>query len=345
MSKRILPFKLKFLASMARPIDQNASIVDLFWADCLASDPDNPGLPKKRAVPSQSWFEAGLFCNFASNSKLYHVCNLPAAQEVTETKSPENESVNPHSTAIGLKQYRKWLQMAIYTVLLAGFPILLPFLWITATKRPTSDNESTLVLISLYIAFGISLAFDSMLYTVGLKYLPVSTFSLICASQLGFNAFFSYFLNSQKFPPIILHSVFLLTVSSTLLVFRPDPPDSTVKGKYAVCSRIHMHPQWYCWIRITSILVATLFGKVLKMESINGILNVTFSMSLVATCTILVGLFASGEWKTLEAEMEGFELGKTSFVMTGLDSIVRTDNVNWSHGIDFESVVSFCQCH
>lgn len=64
---------------------------------------------------------------------------------------------------------------------LAGFPILLPFLWITATKRPTSDNESTksssvLFLISLYIAFGISLAFDSMLYTVGLKYLPVSYF-------------------------------------------------------------------------------------------------------------------------------------------------------------------------
>lgn len=38
--------------------------------------------------------------------------------------------------------------------------------------------------------------------------------------------------------------------------------------------------------------------------------------SLVATLIIAVGLFASGEWKSLGREMTGFELGKASYVNT-----------------------------
>ncbi|KAK0574853.1 hypothetical protein LWI29_030129 [Acer saccharum] len=37
---------------------------------------------------------------------------------------------------------------------------------------------------------------------------------------------------------------------------------------------------------------------------------------LVASCVVFVGLFASNEWKTIPREMEEYELGKVSYVMT-----------------------------
>ncbi|GKU92503.1 hypothetical protein SLEP1_g6217 [Rubroshorea leprosula] len=75
-----------------------------------------------------------------------------------------------------------------------------------------------------------------MMYSIGLFYLPVSTFSLICASQLAFNALFSFFLHSQKFTPFIINFLVLLTISSTLLIFQADTSDHGLisKGMYAI---------------------------------------------------------------------------------------------------------------
>ncbi|KAK9936715.1 hypothetical protein M0R45_013543 [Rubus argutus] len=76
------------------------------------------------------------------------------------------------------------------------------------------------------------------LYSVGLSYLPVSTYSLICASQLAFNALFSFFFNSQKFTPYIVNSLVILTISSTLLVLQGDDETANSKkfskGKYLI---------------------------------------------------------------------------------------------------------------
>ncbi|RAL49957.1 hypothetical protein DM860_018271 [Cuscuta australis] len=38
--------------------------------------------------------------------------------------------------------------------------------------------------------------------------------------------------------------------------------------------------------------------------------------SFIATCCCVVGLFASGEWRSLKGEMEGYAKGKVSYVMT-----------------------------
>lgn len=38
--------------------------------------------------------------------------------------------------------------------------------------------------------------------------------------------------------------------------------------------------------------------------------------SIATSCVAVVGLFASGEWWTLKGEMDRFELGKVSYLMT-----------------------------
>ncbi|KAJ0018705.1 hypothetical protein Pint_10057 [Pistacia integerrima] len=46
------------------------------------------------------------------------------------------------------------------------------------------------------------------------------------------------------------------------------------------------------------------------------IIDIIFYPSIVATGASVVGLFASGEWKSLSKEMELYELGKVAYVMT-----------------------------
>jgi drug/metabolite transporter (DMT)-like permease len=215
----------------------------------------------------------------------------------------------------------KWLGTLVQLV---GFPILLPYYFISLPKNPTtntttihSNPPSTLTLASVYVSLGLLLAAECFLYSTGLMYLPVSTYSLICASQLAFNAFFSFFLNSQKFTPFILNSLVLLTISSILLVFETDSSSDSSgvsKGKYVI--------GLICTIGASAgsglmlCLTQLAFRKVIKKETFTVVMDMIVYQSLVATLAILVGLFATGEWKGLNNEMVDFELGKVSYIMT-----------------------------
>nr|CAB3450727.1 unnamed protein product [Digitaria exilis] len=127
------------------------------------------------------------------------------------------------STLLGRFYYNqggnsKWMSTFVQT---AGFPVLFIVLFLfrsKSTQTTTSSPEISGTKITLiYIVLGLLIAADDLMYSYGLLYLPVSTYSLICASQLAFNAVFSYFLNDQKFTPFIFNSVILLTFSAALL--------------------------------------------------------------------------------------------------------------------------------
>ncbi|KZV51056.1 putative purine permease 6-like [Dorcoceras hygrometricum] len=260
------------------------------------------------------------------------------------------ETNNQTSRFPFLKQYKWWIQMAIYSffvlagqnlgvllgrvyfdkggnskwmgtlVQVTGFPILFPFQWLTKTDKnsveiSTRKPSSPLILASVYLCLGIFLAADCMLYTIGLQYLPVTTYTLICASQLGFNALFSFFLNGQKFTPYILNSIVILTISSVLLVFQSDPGDSnkTSKKKYVIgflCT-LGASAGYGLMLPLTQLA----FQKIIKKETISAVIDMSIYQCMVATFVVVIGLFASGEWSTLDREMNRFESGKVSYVM------------------------------
>ncbi|KAL4627467.1 hypothetical protein ACB092_05G167800 [Castanea dentata] len=217
----------------------------------------------------------------------------------------------------------KWLGTVVQLI---GFPVLLPYYFIPSLKNLKTNSTattihskppSTLVLVSVYVSLGLLVVADCFLYSTGLMYLPVSTYSLICASQLAFNAFFSFFLNSQKFTPLIVNSLVLLTISSILLVFETDPSSDSSKvskGKYVIgliCT-VGASSGYGLVLSLTQLA----FKKVLKKETFTAVMDLIIYQSLVATLGALVGLFGSGEWKGLKTEMEEFELGKVSYIMT-----------------------------
>ncbi|XP_013615050.1 PREDICTED: probable purine permease 10 [Brassica oleracea var. oleracea] len=212
----------------------------------------------------------------------------------------------------------KWLATVVQLV---GFPVLLPYYLLsikthtTTTHRDDGKAASLKNRVLVYLVLGVLVGADCYLYSIGLLYLPVSTYSLICASQLAFNAFFSYFLNSQKLTPIILNSLLLLTISSTLLAFNNEDSNSqkVTKAQYVT--------SFLCTIGASAGfgLVLSLqqlaFRRVLKRQTFTEVMDMIIYMSLVASCVSLVGLFASSEWKTLSSEMDNYKLGKVSYVM------------------------------
>ncbi|KAI3697516.1 hypothetical protein L6452_30609 [Arctium lappa] len=213
----------------------------------------------------------------------------------------------------------KWMATLVQT---AGFPITFPFIFFfSSSKTPPQNHQITttkpswISIVALYMFLGVFMAADCMLYTIGLEFLPVSTYSLICASQLAFNAFFSHFLNGQKITPLITNSLVLLSFSSTLLVFQSDSEQTakTSKSKYVigfVCT-VAASAGYGLMLSVTQLS----FQKVLKSETYKVVFEMIVYQNLIASVVILVGLFASGEWKGIRVEMEGFESGKVSYLM------------------------------
>ncbi|KAL3833606.1 hypothetical protein ACJIZ3_008342 [Penstemon smallii] len=212
----------------------------------------------------------------------------------------------------------KWMASLVQVV---GFPILFPFQYITATTEQNHNEQNSnelfpRLLIAIYFCLGAFVAGNCMLYTIGLQYLPVTTFTLICVTQLGFNALFSFFLNAQKLTPYIINSIMLLTISSILLVFQTDSGESnkSSKRKFVIgflCT-LGASAGYALGLSLTQLAI----HKVIKKESISAILDVAIYQSMVASFVIVIGLFISGEWKKLGKEMEGFELGNVSYVFS-----------------------------
>uniref|UniRef100_A0A0E0G5Z5 Probable purine permease n=1 Tax=Oryza nivara TaxID=4536 RepID=A0A0E0G5Z5_ORYNI len=144
----------------------------------------------------------------------------------------------------------------------------------------------------------------------------MSTFVQTAGFPLAFNAVFSYFLNAQKFTPLIFNSVVLLTFSASLLGVDEDSQGITSisHGKYILGFLLTLGAS-ATYSLILSLMQVT-FEKVIKRETFSVVLNMQIYTALVATLASLVGLFASGEWMTLQGEMHAFQSGKLSYVMT-----------------------------
>ncbi|XP_075497260.1 putative purine permease 10 [Primulina tabacum] len=264
---------------------------------------------------------------------------------------PESAENNKKISLPWLEKYQWWIYMVVYSlfvlagqsvgtllggvyfdkggkskwmatfVQVAGFPVLLPFQWFAKDKKIDSELAITrkpsypLILSLVYLCTGIFVAGDCMLYSIGLQNLPITTYTLICASQLGFNALFSYFLNGQKFTPYIVNSLVLLTISSVLLVFQTDSGDSSKysRNKFVIgfLSTLGASAGYGLVLPLTQLA----FQKIIKKETLRAVLDMTIYQCAVATFVIVIGLFASGEWKTLNKEMNEYKLGKVSYIM------------------------------
>ncbi|KAL2901627.1 Purine permease 21 [Bienertia sinuspersici] len=248
-----------------------------------------------------------------------------------------------------INHYTKWLRIATYIVFLlagqttgvllirlyynkggnskwiatlmqiAGFPILIPLkLYLSATSHTTSQL-SLFYLILVYLAYGVVITADTIMYSNGILLIPVSTYSLLCATQLAFNVITSFFINAQKVTVLVLNSVVILTISACLLGINASNDGNNNSSKHEAKGKFVIG--FLCTIGASAAnalllsLVQYSFQKLHKDESFNTVVGMLLYPAMVASCFGVVGLFGSGDWRTLKGEIRDYQDGRVSYVM------------------------------
>nr|GMD04352.1 probable purine permease 11 isoform X1 [Ipomoea batatas] len=209
----------------------------------------------------------------------------------------------------------KWLMASTQS---AGFPFLIPFLFISSSPKihpnsPSNPPPSFLILALVSTVLGLLLAATDIFYSLALDYLPASTYSILNSSQLAFTALFSFLLNAQSFTPYIINAVILLTFSPMLLIFSQETTSSEVASKDDYMLGVLFTIAASACPALLFSLTQLVFEKIIKRETLKDTVILTVSQSFVATVVTLVGLFASGEWKGLRREMEGYNQGVLAY--------------------------------
>ncbi|XP_057861430.2 probable purine permease 11 [Cryptomeria japonica] len=218
-----------------------------------------------------------------------------------------------------------WLRTLLTSV---GSPLLiLPLLCNGPTQYSTLPTLSIKIkYLSICTVLGVLLAANNFLYSLGFYYLPVSTFALLCATQLAFTAVFSILIVKQRITHYILNSLVLITLGAVLLGIQ-------AKGE----TTKEVKSGEYKWGIFSTILASALAGFIhpvlqfvfnkLEKRSFAMVVETQALMYMAAGCVAVVGLMCSGDFKDISKEAQQFRAGERGYVFTLLWS-----GISWQIG-------------
>lgn len=195
--------------------------------------------------------------------------------------------------------FSSWLETAGWPIIL--FPIACAYYHRSKT-RPASENNNKLFFMKLpmFIAagvIGILTGLDDYLYAYGMARLPVSTSSLIIASQLAFTAGFAFLLVRQKFTSYSINAVFLLTIGAGVLAMHTsgDRPPNESSREYVIGF-------------LMTLAAAVLYGFILPLVELTYkkakqeisyalVMEIQMVLCLFATGVCTVGMLVNNDFK------------------------------------------------
>ncbi|KAL5992969.1 hypothetical protein ACLOJK_013889 [Asimina triloba] len=209
---------------------------------------------------------------------------------------------------------RKWLTSWLQT---AGFPFLLLILYVLHTRdranRPPKMLEPRLLASSAML--GLLVGLGNFMYSHGLSVLPVSTSSLLFATQLAFTAFFAFIIVRQKFTPYSINAVVLMTLGSVLLGVHKsgDRPPGVSNGEYMLGFVVTLGAAAMLGFVLPSIELA--YAKATKAITYPVVVQFQFVVMLFATVFCTVGMAANKDFSAMAREAREFELGPAKYYL------------------------------
>ncbi|RZC84739.1 hypothetical protein C5167_047523 [Papaver somniferum] len=215
---------------------------------------------------------------------------------------------------------RKWLSSFLQT---AGFPVLifpLIFLYIKPKLSTQNNDQSSSFFMEpklfLWSAIvGIVFGVSNFMYALGLSYLPVSTSTILFATQLCFTAIFAWLIVKQKFTAFIINAVIVMTLGSILLGINTngDRPIGVSKTQYLIGF-------------LMTLAAAALTGlgtPFVELSFIKATRNITYPtllqfqviLCLFGTCLNVIGMLINKDFQAIPREADMFELGKSKYYM------------------------------
>ncbi|GLJ48029.1 hypothetical protein SUGI_1014250 [Cryptomeria japonica] len=203
----------------------------------------------------------------------------------------------------------RWLCSWLET---AGWPILILPLCIIYKRQPDVKHVTIYQCLGA-CTIGLITAVDDYMDAWGVSYLPLSTYSLLNATQLAFNAIFAFLLVRQRFSPYSINAVILLTLGSVLLAFqtKSDKPKEITTTKYILGF-------------LLTIGAAGLYGLVLPIIELvyktskcrvtyTLVMEMQLIMSFSATVLCTIAMVVNKDFETVASEAKASDIGEAKF--------------------------------
>ncbi|XP_058097263.1 purine permease 1-like [Magnolia sinica] len=207
---------------------------------------------------------------------------------------------------------RKWLTSSLQT---AGFPILLIPLSIVYMRERARGMKFLLEpkLFISSVVIGLLMGLDNFMYSVGSSFLPVSTSSLLFATQLAFTAFFAFIIVKQKFTAYTINAVVLMTLGSVLLGLRNsgDRPANVTNGQYLLGFIMTLGASALLGFAYPCIELS--YAKAKKVITYPVVMQFQFCTTMSATIFCVIGMTINKDFQAISREAAEYELGEAKY--------------------------------
>jgi drug/metabolite transporter (DMT)-like permease len=218
---------------------------------------------------------------------------------------------------------------------ISGWPLLLPPICVSLYRSRRHGVANLLLpprLTGAAAILGAFYAISCFVYALGSQALPLSTSSLLLATQLAFTAVFAFLFVGLRFTPFSANAVVLLTIGPAVLGVGPG------SGKPAgEASRTY-------WIGFCeAIAAAALAGLVLPLVEVATarygrrtgpaarvpppyatVMQMQAVMGAAGTLVCLLGMAIKSDFQAIPSEAATFGLGKTNYYL-----VLIWDAVSW----------------
>lgn len=204
---------------------------------------------------------------------------------------------------------RVWLSSFLET---AGFPIVLLPLSVTYLRRRNTLSPSSTAtevisirwpLFTASAVIGVLTGLDDYIYAYGLARLPVSTSSLIIATQLAFTAGFAFLLVRQRFTSYSINAVVLLSIGAVVLALHTtgDRPEGESDREYVLGFILTLGASALYGFILP--LVELTYKKAKQVISYTLVMEIQMVMSFFATGFCIVGMLINNDFKVTSSHV------------------------------------------
>ncbi|XP_057773032.1 purine permease 3-like [Salvia miltiorrhiza] len=206
-----------------------------------------------------------------------------------------------------------------------GWPVTLIPLLVAYTRRRGTDTRLFFMRPRVFAAaavIGTMTGLDDYMFAYGVARLPVSTSSLLIATQLAFTAAFAFVLVRQRFTAYTVNSVVLLTLGAVVLGLHTsgDRPEGESNREYLMGFFL-------------TLLAAGLYGLILPLIELTYkranqpltytlVMEIQLVMCFFATAFCTVGMIVNKDFQAISREAKAFELGETRYYVVAVCSAI-----------------------
>ncbi|KAK9150599.1 hypothetical protein Syun_008908 [Stephania yunnanensis] len=205
---------------------------------------------------------------------------------------------------------RKWFMCFLQTV---AFPFLI--IPLSAASSPSPKRILTMEPLLFHSGALLGLFSGALSYmnSIGLLYLPVSTYSLISCSNLAFLALFSFIIVKQKFTFYSVNAVVLLTLGALVLALHSssDRPAGVSKGQYFLGFFVTLGAAVFAGALFP--LIELTYMKCRRPVDTVAVTQFQLVINLFSTLICTVGMIINNDFQVIKREAAEFGLGETKY--------------------------------